>query len=199
LQTLPDVEVRCGLAEIVKAGLIKGGEMWTEMRDWRLEIGSHLQSLISNLSNAIHLKREVVEEDPYEKGRRALLNLGHTFGHGIEAWSQFEIKHGEAVALGMVCALRASQRLGLCDGALVEDVLDVLQRVGLPIDLSAFPQLPAFDVDAVWRMMQSDKKKAGGALRFILIKKPGECLISNDVTEGLAKEMLNTLQMSSRF
>ena len=206
LNTLPDVELRCGLAEIIKAGLIKGGSAWRgiqEIGDWRLEIGGNLQSpisnLIPNLINAIHLKREVVEEDPYEKGRRALLNLGHTFGHGIEAWSRFEIKHGEAVALGTVCAVRASQQLGLCDGALVEDALDVLQQVGLPISLSSFPHLPSLDVDAIWRIMQSDKKKASGVLRFILIRKPGECFISTDVTEQLAKAMLSTLEKESRL
>ena len=196
LNSLPDVELRCGLAEIIKAGLIKGGDTWLQMtNDQRQMTDLHSSFVIRHLVAAIHLKREVVEEDPYEKGRRALLNLGHTFGHGLEAWSQFEIKHGEAVALGMVCAVRASQHLGVCDGALVEDTLTVLQQVGLPIDLTRFPNLPALDVDAVWRIMQSDKKKANGQMRFILIRKPGECFISNDVTEQLAKAMLKTLDL----
>ncbi|NJM42717.1 MAG: 3-dehydroquinate synthase [Anaerolineae bacterium] len=193
LETLPEVELRCGLAEIIKAGLIKGGDFYAALTQDPRRMTRDASLVIGHLVNAIHLKREVVEEDPYEKDRRALLNLGHTFGHGIEAWSQFEIKHGEAVSLGMACALRASQQLGLCDGVLVEDTLDVLHSVGLPIDLSQFPTLPTFDVDAVWRMMQSDKKKAGGALRFILIRKPGDCFISHDVTEQLAKDMLKTL------
>ena len=196
LNSLPDVELRCGLAEIIKAGLIKGGDTWLQMtNDQRQMTDLHSSFVIRHLVAAIHLKREVVEEDPYEKGRRALLNLGHTFGHGLEAWSQFEIKHGEAVALGMVCAVRASQHLGFCDGALVEDALTVLQQVGLPINLTRFPNLPALDVDAVWRIMQSDKKKANGQMRFILIRKPGECFISNDVTEQLAKAMLKTLDL----
>jgi 3-dehydroquinate synthase len=197
LQTLPDVELRCGLAEIIKAGLIKGGEFYEALTQDAGRITRHSPLATRHLINAIHLKREVVEEDPYEKGRRALLNLGHTFGHGIEAWSQFEIKHGEAVSLGMVCALRASRWLGLCDGALVDETLDVLHCVGLPTHLSAFPTLPAFEVDAVWRMMQSDKKKAGGTLRFILIREPGDCFISHEVTEQLAKEMLRTLDRKS--
>ena len=204
LNSLPDVELRCGLAEIIKAGLIKGGNTWLQMTNDNVALKPGLMTdrhwsrldsrlVIGHLIAAIHLKREVVEEDPYEKGRRALLNLGHTFGHGLEAWSQFEIKHGEAVSLGMVCAVRASQQLGFCDAALVEETLAVLQQVGLPVDLTSFATLPALDVDAVWRIMQSDKKKASGQLRFILIRKPGECFISNDVTEQLAKAMLKTL------
>jgi len=210
LKSLPPVEISCGLAEIIKAGLIKGGDVWERMRkleikDWRLEIEepqNNLHSLISNLLNlssalldAIELKREVVEEDPFEKGRRALLNLGHTFGHGIEAWSEFAIKHGQAVSLGMACALRASQSLGLCSGDLLEETLGLLEKAGLPISMSAFPELAQrFDVDAIWTIMQSDKKKKGGKVRFVLIKSPGECFVSDAVDEGLAKRRLSELK-----
>jgi 3-dehydroquinate synthase len=204
LQTLPAVELRCGLAEIIKAGLIKGGGDWDEVRSWgddgmgRLSNTLPPQPLIaSSLLKAIHLKREVVEEDPYENGRRALLNLGHTFGHGIEAWSQFDIKHGEAVSLGLVCALRASHQLGLCDGALVSDVMRVLQSVGLPTSLAAFPQLQArYDVAAIWQIMQSDKKKKGGQVRFVLIRQPGDCFVSDAVTPELALETLMSVRGS---
>ena len=197
LQTLPDVELRCGLAEIIKAGLIKGGRAFEQVQQVsKVDNVRDFTNLVTlqTLLDAIHLKREVVEEDPYEQGRRALLNLGHTFGHGLEAWSQFEIKHGEAVALGMVCAVRASHQLGLCSQSLVDEVIDILRRVGLPTDLTRFSNLMrSYDVDAVWRIMQSDKKKIAGTLRFILIRKPGECFISHDVTEALAKTTLQSL------
>lgn len=202
LHTLPPVEISCGLAEIIKAGLIKGGDVWERMRRLAMETPpNNLQSLTSNLTNAlldaIELKREVVEEDPFEKGRRALLNLGHTFGHGIEAWSEFAIKHGQAVSLGMVCALRASQSLGLCSGDLLEETFALLEKAGLPISMSAFPELATrFDVDAIWTIMQSDKKKKGGKVRFVLIKSPGECFVSDAVDEGLAKRSLGNLGSS---
>ena len=216
LNTLPVIEISCGMAEIIKAGLIKGGDVWERMmRGWEGWEGSessephkpykpsnltnltNLSNLQTLLTDAIELKREVVEEDPYEKGRRALLNLGHTFGHGIETWSKFAIKHGQAVSLGMVCALRTSQTLGLCSGELVEQTLGVLERAGLPISMSAFPELAShYDVDTIWNIMQSDKKKKGGKVRFVLIKAPGECFVSDNVDETLAKRGLQDLESS---
>ena len=214
LNTLPPVEVSCGLAEIIKAGLIKGGDVWERMlaglggsegsegykssqpyKPSNITNFRNLPSLQTILIDAIYLKREVVEEDPYEKGRRALLNLGHTFGHGIEAWSEFAIKHGQAVSLGMVCALRTSHTLGLCDANLIEDTMALLHTTGLPTDLTAFPELAhRYDVDAIWNIMQSDKKKKDGKIRFVLIRKPGDCFVSNDVDEVLAKKSLRSLE-----
>jgi shikimate kinase/3-dehydroquinate synthase len=191
LRTLPPVEVRCGYAEIIKAALISGGEPYQ-----RVSAGIALPprpsgevdaKLIATLLDAIELKRAVVEEDPFEKGRRALLNLGHTFGHGIEAWSKFAIKHGEGVSLGMVCAVRLSQALGHCSAALVEEVTSLLEDVGLPVSL------PAIDADAVWQLMQSDKKKRGGKLRFIVLRAPGDVFITGDVTEEQARSALQGL------
>jgi len=206
LQTLPAIEMQCGLAEIIKGGLIRGGEAWERIRQIYLAGAtsgttasaspwSDVRTVQTILTDAILLKRDVVEEDPFEKGRRALLNLGHTFGHGLEAWSRFAIRHGEAVSLGMVCALRASHQLGHCTQALVDEGVAVLDQVGLPTHLSRYPQLAAhYDVDAVWHIMQSDKKKAGGNLRFILIREPGACFISNEVDEGRAKDVLRSLR-----
>ena len=192
LRTLPPVEVRCGYAEIVKAALIAGGEPYRRVQagvPLPAQLGGDIDSkLIETLLDAIELKRAVVEEDPFEKGRRALLNLGHTFGHGIEAWSRFAVKHGEAVSLGMVCAVRLSRSLGLCDAALADEVAGLLAAAGLPV------ALPAIDVDAVWQLMQSDKKKRGGRLRFIVLSAPGNVFASGEVTEAQAKQALRALQ-----
>ncbi|MCL4504920.1 MAG: 3-dehydroquinate synthase, partial [Chloroflexi bacterium] len=192
LRTLPAAELRNGYAEIVKAALISGGEPYRRVRagvSLSVQSGGGVDAkLIGTLLDAIELKRGVVEEDPYEKGRRALLNLGHTFGHGIEAWSKFAVKHGEAVSLGMVCAARLSQALGLCDAALVKEVVELLAAAGLPV------ALPGIDVEAVWQLMQSDKKKRGGRLRFIVMGAPGDVFASSDVTEAQAKQVLRTLQ-----
>lgn len=193
LQSLPTVELQCGYAEIVKAALLRGGEAWERIAqltidDWRLTANPELRaSLIRSLRDAILLKRDVVEEDPFERGRRALLNLGHTFGHGIEAWSDFTIKHGEAVSLGMVCAMRLGQAMGVCDATLTEAVTGVLARAGLPVSL------PNVDVDAVWRLMQSDKKKRGGKVRFALLRAPGDAFITSDVDEQEARRALASL------
>ncbi|MCS7059555.1 MAG: 3-dehydroquinate synthase [Anaerolineae bacterium] len=197
LNSLPVDELQCGYAEIVKAALLRGGAAWERVQqlnpeDWRLAVHPDLRiGLRQTLLDAILLKREVVEEDPFERGRRALLNLGHTFGHGIEAWSRFTIKHGQAVALGMVCAMRLARAIGLCDPALTDAVTVVLQRAGLPTSL------PAIEAEAVWELMQTDKKKRGKRLRFALLRAPGDALITDSVDERAAKAALASLKQAS--
>ncbi len=193
LQSLPAVELQCGWAEIVKAALLRGGDAWERVQqtatgDWQLTANPHLRaSLIQSLRDAILLKRDVVEEDPFERGRRALLNLGHTFGHGIETWSDFTIKHGQAVSLGTVCAMRLGEAMGVCERDMTEAVTNALARAGLPVSL------PAIDVDAVWRLMQSDKKKRGGKVRFVLLRAPGDAFVTSDVDEQDARRAIASL------
>ncbi len=193
LQSLPAVELQCGWAEIVKAALLRGGAAWERIQqmtpdDWQLRANPHLRaSLIQSLRDAILLKRDVVEEDPFEQGRRALLNLGHTFGHGIEGWSNFTIKHGQAVSLGTLCAMRLGEAMGTCDRDTTRAVTHVLAQAGLPVSL------PAIDVDAVWRLMQSDKKKRGGKVRFVLLRAPGDAFVTSDVDEQDARRAIASL------
>lgn len=189
LATLPAVERQCGLAEIIKAGLIDGGEAWERARAL-----TQTGSVIEPLLDAMRLKRRIVEEDPFEQGKRAWLNLGHTFGHGIEAWSGFRIKHGQAVALGMMCAVRASAALKLCDPALEAEVAGVLASAGLPIALAdlGLRASPA-DVDVMWEKMGSDKKRKGGALRYVLLRKPGDCVTTAALDEVNARTVLARL------
>jgi shikimate kinase / 3-dehydroquinate synthase len=192
LRTLPMVELRCGYAEIVKAALISGGDAYRRViasAQQHFVAGQSNEWVIAPLRDAIELKRQVVEEDPYEKGRRALLNLGHTFGHGLETWSHFAVKHGEGVSLGMVCAVRLSHMLGLCSGDLAEEVTGLLADAGLPVSL------PGVDADAVWQLMQSDKKKQAGKLRFIVPRAPGDVFITSSVTEAQARQALASLAL----
>jgi 3-dehydroquinate synthetase len=156
--------------------------------------------LINSLVDAILLKRQIVQDDPFEKGKRAWLNLGHTFGHGIEAWSQFQLKHGEAVSLGMVCATRLSQAMGLCSAGDADEAIDLLRLVGLPTSMEEASQLTdglTFDADAIWRMMQSDKKKRAGKLRFVLMRRPGDVFVCNDVEPAMAMAALESLTTAS--
>lgn len=213
LLTLPIRELRCGMAEIVKAALIAGGEPYTRIRAWLQhapmskaepfeegEDGWVTSDLINSLVDAILLKRQVVQEDPFEKGKRAWLNLGHTFGHGIEAWSQFTLKHGEAISLGMVCAVRLSQAMGYCSREDADEAIDLLRLVGLPTSMHDAYQLAeglAFDADAIWRMMQSDKKKRAGKLRFVLMRRPGDVFVCDDVDMEMAMEALTSLESQS--
>ncbi len=200
IASLPAQELRCGLAEVIKAALLSGGEAYARLCEavarGRLTVGD-VSALVGALTDAVLLKRAVVQDDPFEKGRRALLNLGHTFGHGIEAWSRFRLKHGEAVSLGMVCALWLSRAMGFCDASLVQTTVGLLRGVGLPIALGDVREAIAgldFDVDVVWSYMMNDKKKRAGKLRFVLLRAPGDAFVCDDVPEALAKEALASLR-----
>ena len=180
LETLPPAEFAAGMAEVVKHGLIAAPailERW-EMGDGRWEIGiiPKLQSLVVE---AIAVKRDIVEGDPFEQGRRAVLNLGHTFGHAIEQVSGYGVRHGEAVAMGLVAAANLSARLGHCAPALQQRIELVLQRLNLPTRIPG-GLAPA----AILAAMASDKKKAAGKLRFVLIRDVGDVFVTGEVEEA---------------
>lgn len=180
LQTLPPVEFAAGMAEVIKHGLISNPRLFAQIEDEGRRLRSmspaRLQTLVSE---AIRVKRDVVQEDPFEHGRRALLNLGHTFGHAIEQVSGYRVAHGQGVALGLAAAAHLSARLGYCDPALPARVEAVLRQVDLPTRIPA--DLPA---EAIYRAMFSDKKKAGGRLRFVLLRDVGQVFVAEDVAEG---------------
>lgn len=190
LATLPPAELSAGMAEVIKHGLIANPGLFErlEIGDWRL--AASLQFPISNLQSliveAIQVKRDVVQEDPFEQGQRALLNLGHTFGHAIEQVSGYAIRHGEGVALGLVAAANLSARLGYCDPALQGRIETALARAGLPRRIPA-----ALSPEALYQAMGHDKKKAAGALRFILLRNVGDAFVCGGVAETA---VLATLQ-----
>ena len=129
------------------------------------------------IADAVRVKARIVERDPFEMGDRAWLNLGHTFGHALELISGYTLRHGEAVALGMVAAAEMSASLGYCDPALPGLVRETLTRLGLPTR-------HAFDPAAALAAMGTDKKRRGRALRFVLIKRIGEVAVADGVPEG---------------
>lgn len=180
LQTLPPAEFAAGMAEVVKHGLILDPVLFRrlEIEDWGGENAaqsslSHLQSLVVQ---AIQVKREVVQSDPFEHGRRALLNLGHTFAHAVEQVSRYRVAHGPAVAMGLVAAANLSARLGYCDLALQPRLEALLRRLNLPTRIPADLPLPA-----LYQAMFQDKKKAGNRLRFILLRDVGDVFIDEAV------------------
>jgi 3-dehydroquinate synthase len=183
LQTLPPAEFTSGMAEVVKHSLLVNNGLFQRLKseDWRLTADN--QSLIFNLHqlipDAIRVKRDVVEEDPFEQGRRAILNLGHTFGHAIEQVSGYAVRHGEGVAMGLAAAANLSARLGECDPALQGDIEAVLENVGLPTRIPA--HLPP---ETLYRAMGSDKKKAAGVIRFVLVRDVGEVFVRGNVDKA---------------
>ena len=169
LRTLPPRELRAGLAEVVKYGLVFD----LQFLDW---LESNVEKLLAldatALAHAIHrsceLKADVVRRDERESGDRALLNLGHTFGHAIETATGYtEWLHGEAVAIGMVIAADMSARLGLLAAADVRRVRDLLQRIGLPTEP------PRFGAQRALECMRIDKKVKSGRIRLVLLERLG--------------------------
>jgi 3-dehydroquinate synthase len=183
LDTLPLREARAGYAEVVKYGLIgdRGFFDWCE-RHWGavLDGGDEREHAVAVSCRA---KAAVVVRDEREDGDRALLNLGHTFGHALERITGYDssrLIHGEAVAIGMAMAFRFSVRLGLCSGQDSGRVAAHLKAVGLPTSLAQVPG-GAGGADALLDAMAQDKKVVGGALTFILARGIGESFIAKGV------------------
>jgi shikimate kinase/3-dehydroquinate synthase len=186
LDTLPEVEVRAGMAEVIKHAVIGAPDLFAELER------PNLQSPISipQLARSIQVKIDVVEEDPFEGGRRAVLNLGHTTAHGLERLSGFGMRHGEAVSIGMVAAARIATKIGLAEPALAERIEAALAAWGLPT------ACPPHAVDAIYGAMAHDKKKRGGTLRWVLPRRIGAVEIVEDVPGDVVLTALRELGAS---
>jgi 3-dehydroquinate synthetase len=132
----------------------------------------------------LRVKIAIVEEDPFEEGRRAVLNLGHTVGHALEQLSEFSIRHGEAVAIGMVAAARISERLGRTTTEVAASIEHVISKWGLPV------RCPPYRVDAILGAMAHDKKRQGRVLRWVLPHAIGKVEIAHDVEPAVVREVL---------
>jgi 3-dehydroquinate synthetase len=173
LFTLPERELRAGLAEVVKHGVIADPELidlcnqgWDVVTNGLLEV----------VRRGIAVKVNVVEEDPYEKGFRAVLNFGHTVGHAVELVSKFNLLHGEAVAVGMVAEAKFAERLLVASRGLSDTLVDTLVGLGLPVEIPK--NLPHTELI---RAMKEDKKKSVGIVCFVLPVKIGEVKIGIEV------------------
>ncbi len=191
LQTLPPAELSSGMAEVVKHGLISAPALFERVanKKQKTENGKRKTDYQSLVYEAIQVKRDVVQEDPFEHGRRATLNLGHTFGHAIEQVSQYAVRHGEGVAMGLVAAANLSARLGYCDADLQTRIEVALQNCQLPTRIPT--SLPS---EALFAAMGSDKKKAAGKLRFVLIRDVNDVFVTGDVAKTAVLQTLKAVQ-----
>ncbi len=183
LETLPARELSAGFAEVVKYGLIDDPDffLWCEENIQRF-FGGDMDAREEAIVRSVTAKARIVAADEKElTGKRALLNLGHTFGHALEAETGFSNKllHGEAVACGMVLAFRYSARMGLCDEGDAERVASLLGGAGLPVTLSDAGC--SVDGKRLTEHMKHDKKRSGGQLPFLLARGIGKTFLSNDV------------------
>ncbi len=191
LATLPPEEFAGGMAEVVKSGLIGDPQLFDQLESKEaLHRHSPVEILQSIVVNTIRVKQAVVQADPYESGRRAVLNLGHTFGHAIEQVSGYQIGHGYGVAMGLVAAARLSAVLGHCDPTLEQRIEAVLLKQQLPVRIPA-----GLEADAIIQAMSSDKKKMAGQLRFILLRDVGDVFVHSDVEETAVQEVIESLQI----
>jgi len=160
LGTLPEAELISGMAEVVKHGIISDPELFNLCSRGLGWVKNNLEEVVKR---AMAVKIKVIEEDPYEKGIRAALNLGHTVGHAVELVSKFKLRHGEAIAIGTVAEAKYSARIGLAGVGLVEAVTESFKSLGLPIQIpEAMPR------EEIIRAMRVDKKKNAKAIRFAL-------------------------------
>lgn len=192
LRTLPAEELAAGMAEVVKHGLIADPEIIAGLErdelDWLTAEKCTSPEFHALVTRAIHVKREVVQDDPYEQGRRATLNLGHTFGHAIERVTHYGIRHGEAVAIGLATAAHLSVRLGHCPSSLRPRIETILHRLRLPVRIPV-----GLSAEALMAAMTHDKKKAAGRLRLVLIREVGDVFVTADVPHEALRETLIAL------
>ena len=190
LQTLPERELRSGWAEAIKHGLIMDDDLLSTFESQTDEIQALEPEIATDvIRRSMAIKANVVSQDERETlGIRVLLNYGHTIGHGIEAATGYgQYLHGEAVSIGMMGAARISNGMGLMSDGEVERQRSVLAAYGLP--LSA----PSVDPGSVLEAMRSDKKVAGGAIRWVLLDGIGNAITRNDVPAELVDDVLSGL------
>ena len=193
LATLPEEELRTGLAEVVKHAMIRDAGLFDILE-------SHTDALLmcdpvrleEVIARSVRIKAEVVMADERESGLRRILNYGHTIGHAIESASLAAgaaMTHGRAVALGMVAEARLAERRGLVDAKVVERQRRLLARFGLPVALADLP-----DPDRLLDLLRHDKKAAAGRLRFVLPTAVGAVTEADDVTDDEVREAIAALR-----
>jgi shikimate kinase / 3-dehydroquinate synthase len=186
LDTLPPREFRAGYAEVVKYGLISDADFFAWLEANRRAIFAGGDARVHAIATSCNAKAAIVARDEREEGERALLNLGHTFGHALERVTSYDserLVHGEAVAIGMACAFRFSVRQGLCSPKEPARVEAHLREAGLPVRITAIPGWGA-SAEAILDAMHQDKKVYHGTLTFILARAIGDCFIAKSVGAG---------------
>ncbi|MEM6392062.1 MAG: 3-dehydroquinate synthase [Planctomycetota bacterium] len=180
LETLPDRQLRCGLAECVKHGVLGDEELFTWIEEKAEAIlAKEPMTLAELIERNVRIKAAVVEADEREAGVRAHLNLGHTFGHAIEATNRYSgLMHGEAVSVGMIAAAKLAVARRLCSPEVEQRIGVLLERLGLPTVVELAP------IDFLMRAMRLDKKVKDGKVRLVLPTRIGEVVVVDDATES---------------
>lgn len=189
LQTLPQRQFRCGLAEVIKHAAIADAEMFEYLsHSMPRVLAGHRIALKYLLARNCQIKAEVVSQDPHEHGRRVILNYGHTIGHALErAAGEWDLTHGEAVALGMIVESRLAVELGLAEPHTAERLRELVRAAGLPTTASSI------DLQRAAAALSVDKKIAGGRLRLPIVPQIGQVQITEQVQLPVLQQAITNL------
>ncbi len=191
LKTLPHGEIICGIGEVIKYGLLIGDDFYDEIKNKLSRILQlNYSTLIDVINKCIQFKGDVVKNDEKEKsGLRKILNLGHTFAHAIEVEQKHQIKHGQAVIVGIACALHLSNKMGYLNDSLLEKYLPLLLKFTDWIDIQKY------NPHKIYEIMKRDKKNKESKINFVLLRKAGQLLIDVDAKkEDVLYALNNGLQ-----
>lgn len=188
LATLPEREFSAGLAEVIKHGLILDGGFFQWLEEHMDELLAQEAGALAHIvRRSCEIKAAIVAEDEREKGRRALLNLGHTFGHALESLSGYgALLHGEAVAIGLTLAARTSLKLGMLEARDCERIESLLKRARLPVTA------PGVEPDALFELMNLDKKATARGLRMVLLESIGAGALVSAPDEAILMDVIRT-------
>ncbi|MBI2852694.1 MAG: 3-dehydroquinate synthase [Chloroflexi bacterium] len=185
LKTLGSSALSDGLAEVIKSGVIRHAGFFSYLEQNTERVKAFDERVLETIVyRSARIKAEVVSGDELDTGLRNILNYGHTVGHAIESVSEFQISHGQAVAIGMIVAAKISNRLGILPQGDLVRMAELIARAGLPTEL------PAFELDRLVKAMKYDKKVLQGRARFVLLKAIGEVFLSDGVEQSLIEQVL---------
>lgn len=181
LATLPQTELRNGLAEVVKHGVIGDPRLFELCSQPWEAVTANMDEVVRR---AVAVKVRVIRADPFEKGPRAALNLGHTLGHALEVTTDYQLRHGEAVSVGMVFAAQLAEKMGLAEAGLALRLEQTLGGLGLPVEIPS-----GLDAERILSALRLDKKRSAGVVRFVLPVRLGEVRWGVEI-ENLASKLL---------
>ena len=188
LKMLPDREFSSGMAEVLKAGLIRDAAFYEHLiTDFSTVLDKDNNVLKAMISKAVAIKQYYVTKDPFEQNERMILNFGHTIGHALEKYFDFKYSHGECVALGSVAASYISYKRSMLSDEEFYEIRDMFVPFLLPISLDEY------DVEEALKNIIHDKKNTDTGLKFILLKKIGKAVIVNDVKQDEIRDAMNNL------
>ncbi|MHB8103923.1 MAG: 3-dehydroquinate synthase [Dehalococcoidales bacterium] len=188
LKTLPEVELSNGMGEVIKHAVIHDKNFFSYLQNnMAAAIALNTDVLESIVEKNARIKAAVVGSDEKETGLRTLMNFGHTVGHAVEPISDFKIKHGQAVAIGMMAAVKISERIGRLPEDVVKQLEELIRKAGLPVSL---PDLNDTEKEKLLELIKHDKKVQDGKIRFVLLKAIGSAFIDDKIDTGIIGEVL---------